>query len=151
MAYPRIFLTLLVVAAACSSYRQKYDTEIAVAYNEAAGKSLKVEALWLKPRGEYIHVFLRFTNQYGEPVTVDSQSVTLAFDDQPAQLDKAVEPMTMQSFEKCQMVFIFRLQKKMEAEGTATVNVRPRTATGRTLPAATLRLPVKPWVGQEPD
>lgn len=151
MSHSRLIGVLLLVAAACSSYRQKYDTEIAVAFNEAAGKSLKVEALWLKPRGDYIHVFLRFTNQYGEPVSVDSQSVALAFKDEPAQLKKAVARMAMQSGEQAQTVFIFRLKRSMEAKGTATVSVRPRTGAGRQLPAATLRLPVKPWVGQSPD
>lgn len=151
MAYPRMIAILLLVAAACASYRQKHDAEIAVAHNEAAGKSLKVEALWLKPRGEHIHVLLRFTNFYGEPVAVDTQSVMLSFEDQPARLQKAVERMAMQSGEQSQAVFIFRLQKRMEADGTATVHVRPRTGGGRVLPAATLRLPVKPWTGESPD
>jgi len=135
MAYPRMLLILSLAALACSSYRQKYDTEIAVAFSEAAGKSLKVETLWLKPRGEYIHLFLRFTNQYGEPVSVDGQSVTLTFEDEPGQLHNAVKRLAMPSGEKGQTVFIFRLKKKMHADGMATVNVRPRTAGGRVLPA----------------
>ena len=150
MAYPRTIGILLLVAAACSSYRQKYGADIAVAYNEAAGKSLKVEALWLKPRGEFIHLLLRFTNQYGEPVSVDGQSVSLSFEDEPGQLHKAVARQTMQSGETRKTVFVFKLSTKMSAKGTATANVRPRTVGGRLLPAATLRLPVKPWVGQSP-
>jgi len=150
MAYPRMVGILLLVAAACSSYRQKYGVEIAVACNEAAGKSLKVEALWLKPRGEFIHLLLQFTNQYGDPISVDGQSVSLSFGDEPGQLHKAVARQTLQSGETRKMVFIFKLNKKMDAKGTATASVRPRTEGGRLLPAATLRLPVKPWVGQSP-
>lgn len=150
MAYPRMVGILLLVAAACSSYRQKYDAEISVACNEAAGKSLKLEALWLKPRGEFIHVLLRFTNQYGDAVSVDGASVSLSYGDEQGKLHKAVARQTMKSGETRKTVFVFKLGKKMEAEGIATVSVRPRTEGGRLLPAATLRLPVKPWVGQSP-
>lgn len=150
MTHFRMLGFLLLGAAACGSYRQKYEPDIAVAFNEAAGKSLKAEVVWLKPRSEFLHVLLRLTNLYGEPVSVDGPSVSLSFEGEAGFLHQAVARQTMQSGETCQMLFIFRLARKMEAEGTATVDVRPRTAGDRQLPAATLRLPVKPWVGQSP-
>ncbi|MHC4134475.1 MAG: hypothetical protein ACYTDU_06885 [Planctomycetota bacterium] len=148
MSYPKMLgLLLLLCPVACSSYRQKYDAEASVTYNEGAEKSLKVEVVWLKPRGEFIHVLLRFTNKYAEPVSVDGESVSLAFGDEPATLHTAVKRQTMQSGETGQTLFIFKLKTKMDAKGTAVATVRPRSAGGKLLPAATLKLPVKPWVG----
>jgi hypothetical protein len=137
-------LLLLLCAVACTSYRQKYDADASVAYNEGAEKSLKVEAVWLKPRGEFIHVLLRFTNWYAQPVSVDGESVALTFGDAPAHLHKAVQRKTMKKGKTDQTTFIFKLKTKMDAKGTAVVTVRPRGPGGNLLPAATLKLPVKP-------
>ena len=150
MTSSRMLGILLLSAAACGSYRQKYDPDIAVAFNEAAGKSLKVETVWLKPRDDSIHLLLRFTNLYGEPVSVEGASVSLTFEGQPGRMRGSVDRHMLQSGETCKQLFIFVLGTKMETEGTVTVEVRPRTAGERVLPAATLRLPVKPWVGQSP-
>jgi hypothetical protein len=147
MSHSRLFSILLLVAAACSSYRQKYDTEASVTYNEGAEKSLKVETVWLKPRGEFIHLLLRFTNWYAEPVSVDGEAVTLAFEGAPAHLHKAVKRQTMQKGETRQTLFVFKLKTRMDSKGTAVVTVRPLSAGGQRLPAATLELPVKPYLG----
>ena len=130
-------LLLLLCAAACTSYRLTYDAEASVTYNEGAEKSLKVEAVWIKPRGEFIHVLLRFTNWYADPVSVDGEAVTLAFGDAPAHLHKAVKRQTMQKGETRQTTFIFKLKTKMDSKGTAVVTIRPLSAGGKRLPAAT--------------
>ncbi|MHC4817978.1 MAG: hypothetical protein ACYTF8_07980 [Planctomycetota bacterium] len=144
MSHLRLFgLLLLLGVAACTSYRLQYDAESSVTYNEGEEKSLKVEAVWIKPRGEFIHVLLRFTNWYADPVTVDGEAVTVAVNDAPAHLHKAVKRQTMPKGETRQTTFIFKLQNKI-SKGTAVVTVRPLAAGGRRLPAATLELPVKP-------
>ncbi|MHC4972787.1 MAG: hypothetical protein ACYTG3_10690 [Planctomycetota bacterium] len=144
MSYPRLFgLLLLLGAAACTSYRITYDADSSVAYNEGVEKSLKVEAVWLKPRGEFVHVLLRYTNWYANPVTVDSEAVTMVVNDAPAHLHKAVKAQTVVKGETRQTTFIFKLKGKV-SKGTAVVTLRPLAGGGQRLPAATLELPVKP-------
>lgn len=144
MSYPRLFgLLLLLGAVACTSHRITYDAESSVTYNEGVEKSLKVEAVWLKPRGEFVHVLLRYTNWYANPVTVDSEAVTMVVNDSPAHLHKAVKAQTVVKGETRQTTFVFKLQNKI-AKGQAVVSVRPLAGNGLRLPAATLELPVKP-------
>lgn len=144
MSYPRLFgFLLLLGAVACTSYRLTYDPESSVAYNEGVEKSLKVEAVWLKPRGEFVHVLLRYTNWYANPVTVDSEAVAMVVNDSPAHLHKAVKAQTVVKGETRQTTFVFKLQNKI-TKGEAVVTVRPLAGGGQRLPAATLKLRVKP-------
>ena len=100
MSYPRLFgLLLLLGAVACTSHRITYDAESSVTYNEGVEKSLKVEAVWLKPRGEFVHVLLRYTNWYANPVTVDSEAVTMVVNDSPAHARALIAAVALANYQ----------------------------------------------------
>lgn len=128
----RYACVLLLALAACKSvYKQGEYT----GYNAEQGRSLRIDVLWTKHQGDEIHVALRFTNEYPDPVWIDGYRVHLEYDGLTGQQKSVRHYKLMQRAER-KDAMVYRFDRSLPRNGTARLTIDVRDLQRNKLPAA---------------
>lgn len=129
---------LLLGLAACQSPRTSYG-EKAISYAGTAGQSLKVQIIWIKHRGDQIHVYLSLLNQAREETVLDGDWLEVSTDGLRGFPSRKLPTWAMRPGEPFAQNFIFKFERKV-AKTEVEINVLSRTG-GRRNPAVAFKLP----------
>ena len=129
---------LLLTAAACQSSRSNYGQK-AVSHAGKAGESLKVQVVWIKHRGDTVHVFLDLLNQASGETLLDSDWLELSTDGLRGHPTKKLPTWAMRPGEPHKKAFIFKFERKV-ARANVELWIHSRTG-GTDNPVVAFNLP----------
>jgi len=120
-------IAMIALLAACSSDRTSYAKSEGMRYTGEAGKSLRVRVVWMKHRGEVIHLHLNLKNEGRAAVKLAGKWLALSYDGAEGYLTKGLPEWEIAPGETRKSVFFFGFSKKLEYEKKAQVTVKSST------------------------